>query len=239
MNKLTTKILITIMSLSISANAFSANAPYKSNIKEVSENKSDKKLKYDIKISYPKLYNLSNKAVENKINNDIKKTIELLKAPFMKDSKENLNNTEPSFPNNDLSLGFDTIYMSKDIVSILLSESTYFSGAAHSNYEMISLNYDLKTGNRIKLKDMFKPNTNYLKVLSDYSIKDLVKRIDNFEKDNEWIKTGAAPKLENFNSFNITKDSLIINFQNYQVTSYANGPQEVKIPFSALKAILK
>ncbi len=57
--------------------------------------------------------------------------------------------------------------------------------------------------------------------------------------DDEWIATGAGPKAENFDSWNITKTGILINFDPYQVAAYAAGPQDVLIPYEEIKSILK
>jgi hypothetical protein len=49
---------------------------------------------------------------------------------------------------------------------------------------------------------------------------------------------GAGPLEKNFSVFNITKDGLLITFTTYQVASYADGPQEVFIPYRELKDYL-
>src|SRR5262249_30472423 len=87
----------------------------------------------------------------------------------------------------------------------------------------------------LKLADLFQPNSNYLKVISDYCIKE-IKKLD--VSDDEWIRNGAGPKLENYDSWNVTPEGLQITFDAYQVASYAAGPQEVTVPYSLLKPII-
>ena len=49
---------------------------------------------------------------------------------------------------------------------------------------------------------------------------------------------GAKPTPENYAVWNISAEGLVITFNEYQVAAYAAGPQEVVIPFAALKDIL-
>jgi hypothetical protein len=84
----------------------------------------------------------------------------------------------------------------------------------------------------LTLADLFKPNTNYLQAISDYSIKTLqaAGKLD--------FPEGAQPKPENYQGWNIRKDGLQINFDDYQVTPHAVGPQTVIIPYSALTSLI-
>ena len=74
----------------------------------------------------------------------------------------------------------------------------------------------------------------FLQVLSAYSISDLKKQ----GLEGEQLQSGAAPSAKNFQSWNITKRGLGINFDAYQVASYADGPQYVLVPYSSLKELI-
>ncbi|HQU84209.1 MAG TPA: DUF3298 and DUF4163 domain-containing protein [Pyrinomonadaceae bacterium] len=131
-----------------------------------------------------------------------------------------------------------TIELANDkIVSIGIFSST-FEGGAHPNHFSSAFNFDLSTGTVLKLKDLFKPGANYLKTISALCIKKL-KESDQEEFDDEWLANGAGPKEENFSSWNIKKNGILINFDPYQVSSYASGPHDVLITFDELKSILK
>jgi hypothetical protein len=56
--------------------------------------------------------------------------------------------------------------------------------------------------------------------------------------DKDWIRQGAGPDSNNFRSFNLTADGIVILFDPYHVGFYAWGIREVKIPYYALSSIL-
>ncbi|HWT02515.1 MAG TPA: RsiV family protein [Pyrinomonadaceae bacterium] len=124
-----------------------------------------------------------------------------------------------------------------DLVSVAFGVSTYGEGAAHPNHNTLVFNYDLRSGRQLKLADLFKPNSGYLKVISDYAVKDLAAQHEP-DADMDWIREGAGPKDENFQSWNLSPKGLEITFDAYQVASYAAGPREVVIPLSALKDVI-
>lgn len=195
---------------------------------------------YDITAEYPVLSG-GNEAIDAKFNklmlaevmksvNSFKKDMNGLTAQdfkYMKDAKMTY------YLETDY-----TIELANDkIVSIGIFSST-FEGGAHPNHFSSAFNFDLSTGTALKLKDLFKPGANYLKTISELCIKKL-KESDEEEFDDEWLATGAGPKEENFTSWNIKKNGISINFDPYQVSSYASGPHDVLITFDELKSILK
>ena len=137
---------------------------------------------------------------------------------------------------------YNVTLATKDLISVWFGVNTFYEGAAHGNHNSTVFNYDLNAGRELKLKELFKPNSNYLKVISDYAIKDLTEQIgaetSGGDPDTDWIREGAGPKEENYKSWNLSDKGLEINFDPYQVAPYAAGPHEVVIPLSALKDVL-
>lgn len=133
--------------------------------------------------------------------------------------------------------GYDVALANNDFVSLIFSNYVY-TGGAHGGTSSATVNYDLKNNRKLELADVFEPNSNYLKVLSDYSIADLKTRLKDMS-DDEWINRGAAADAENYASWNLTKKGVMITFDQYQVAAYAAGPQTVIVPFEKLKNILR
>ena len=134
-------------------------------------------------------------------------------------------------------VSYDVALANDAIVSLIFYNYT-FMGGAHGGTSSTTLNYDLKNNRELKLADVFEPNSNYLKAISDYAIADLKPRIGEMS-DDEWISTGAGATAENYQSWNLTKKGLLITFDQYQVAAYAAGPQTVIIPYSKLQNILR
>jgi hypothetical protein len=55
---------------------------------------------------------------------------------------------------------------------------------------------------------------------------------------SDWVRRGASADVANFTAFNVTDDGLVLTFPPYQVASWANGPQEVTVPWSRLRDVL-
>ncbi|HPZ08635.1 MAG TPA: DUF3298 domain-containing protein [Candidatus Eremiobacteraeota bacterium] len=205
--------------------------------------KDNKVISYSLKYSYPLLDSYKNKDIQDEFNKEITSLVEEQVNSFKKDMAE----TEYFKSEFKSSFILESTIINKvdDLISIKFLTEVYYAGAAHPSHDIWTLNYDLKTGKTINLKDLFMENSDYLKVISDYSIKELSDKAgkdakeQGYEPDYDWIKEGAGPKEENFRSFNLTDEGLIINFNEYQVACYAEGPKEVIIPYSKLKDIIK
>jgi len=139
----------------------------------------------------------------------------------------------PPTQGNSMDVGYEVLAANKDFISALFYFSEY-TGGAHPNTTTASFTYDLNRNAVVNLSDLFLPKSNYLKVISDYAIRELkkVKTVSDAE-------TGAAAKLENFHSWNITPTGLKITFDRYQVGAYAVGEHEVVVPYSVLKPIIR
>jgi len=121
------------------------------------------------------------------------------------------------------------------------------TGGAHPNGYFKTFAFD-KSGNEVKLADLFPPGSEYLQRLSDASLTQIKAQLTQRlglpaqagEDATASIFTeGVAPRAENFSNFVIDADTLVILFPPYQVAAYAAGTFEVRIPLSQLSDVLQ
>jgi hypothetical protein len=208
--------------------------------KQVKE--SNKKLKFEIAAQYPQLTGGNNPNLE-KFNQTARAMVTKKVAAFKKyvapEAGEVPEETRPEGSmGSDLTISYEVVLAQDDLVSIDFNVSSYYQGAAHPNSYADTLNYDLKNGKQLKLSDLFKPGAKYLQAIASYSVTDLKKQATEKGLMEEEIQKGAAAKSDNYESWNITKRGLRIEFDPYQVGPYASGPQFVVIPYSALKDLI-
>lgn len=110
---------------------------------------------------------------------------------------------------------------------------------AHPNTTYKSFTFDANTGKQLLLADLFLPNSEYLNTLSTLSRKALVKQQGDAADEADFIDPGTTPDADNFADFAIDGNNLTLFFAPYQVASYAQGPQTVRIPLSQIANILK
>jgi hypothetical protein len=200
----------------------------------------DKKLRFEIGTAQPQLTGDDTARVE-KFNRAITKLVAARTGEFRKDIDDQAReeaaarqDTKSPPPPSFLEIGYEVTAASKDFISVLFTFYGYMSGAAHPNTSTQSFNYDLNRNAPARLADLFTPNSNYLKEISDYAVREL-KRLETAS----WVENGAGPKIENFHSWNVTPAGLRITFDPYQVGPYAAGGHEVVVPYSVLKPIIK
>jgi hypothetical protein len=131
----------------------------------------------------------------------------------------------------DLTISYDKGEIDNNIVSVIFNIYN-FEGGAHGASYFISLNYNLKTKQEIKLADLFPGDKNYLQKISDYCIKDLTKQIIAAlgSTDGTWIQDGAGPTEDNYSFFLINKNNIVFYFPQYQVAYGAAG--DFKVTYS-------
>jgi Protein of unknown function (DUF3298)/Deacetylase PdaC len=212
--------------------------------KRITEN--NKKLKYEIDAQYPQLTGSSSPNLE-KFNQLIRTLITRKVSEFRKDmepepGEEQFDPSQES-TGSDLSIGYTLAIARDDLISLDFGVGSYYRGAAHPNSYSETVNFDLANGKPLKLSDLFTPGSKYLQALSAFAIQDLKKQSKSQGADSmlddDWVQRGAAPTASNFESWTISRGGLGINFDAYQVAPYAAGPQFVRVPYSALKEIIR
>jgi Protein of unknown function (DUF3298)/Deacetylase PdaC len=192
----------------------------------------DKKSGYKIKTATPQLAGADSARVEN-FNQAVGKLVAEVKGEFEETARAGVREGDSAVQNYNLGVSYEITDANKDFISVLFSFNSYIGGA-HPNTNTKSFNYDLNRGLPLSLADLFTPGSNYLNVISDYSIGEL-----NKIETTDHVESGAGPKIENFHSWNITPFGLQITFDAYQVGPYAAGHHVVVVPYSLLKPIIK
>jgi hypothetical protein len=196
----------------------------------------NKKLRYTIDVSYPVMSGFHDKTIQDKFNSSAFQLVFDAVNSFKKDMQDWRS---PMDFSSEFDIADTILYQSDDAISVRYDGFEYYAGSAHPLTFFFSLCYDLKNNSVIKLSDMF--TGDYLKVISDYCINDLVRQKNEYTNDPDisWIQEGASPVDSNFAVFNLTDNSLLITFPVYQVAPYAEGPKEVSIPYTVLSEVMK
>lgn len=169
----------------------------------------------NLDINYPQVTCLMNLNAQKIINRTIINTVYMLiqEQGFY----EEMDGTY-ELKNND-----------KGVLSIVLVNYS-FAGGAHGNTIARALNFDIETGHVYTLPELFKPNSNYVKKISD-----IIK---------VQIKARDIPTLGDFTEINPNQDfyiadrSLVIFFQLYEITPYYVGIPYFPISIYELEDII-
>jgi len=147
-----------------------------------------------------------------------------------------------SFNNEHVVSGFSLLSDKK--IYVYGIERYIYMGGAHGLETRNYFNFDLKTGNLITEKDLFK--SNYLAELSEIIKKRIVEESKEMKetKETEPILSLEdtdfwADSIKPNGNFYITDESINFVFNPYEIAPYYMGQTEVSIPFNRLKNILK
>jgi hypothetical protein len=139
---------------------------------------------------------------------------------------------EDDAPPNELWGSYTVAAPSPAGLSLTFEIWTY-TGGAHGNLDVLTLNYSLLTGQRLGLVDLFEDPEAALRIMSDWAYKELSQRLGGMRQE-QTLRTGLTPVPENFASLTLVPQGVRINFQPYQVAPWAAGAQKVTIPLEEL-----
>lgn len=222
------------------------------------------KPKCELEIHFTYIKDAQSKTIKDSINNTLtnfcfgkeyigqeaKAVIAAYKDSYIKRYKKDVEDfyAEDVKKNTDSDFTGEWYNYSKSIKSnILFNESilltyqidTYeYTGGAHGMYTSNFINFDLKTGKRLTLADLFK--TDYKKELTRILIAQLLKNnkvvTESELEDLGYFITEPLTPTENFY---ISKEGLNFFYNVYEIAPYAMGTTIIKLPFSAIEPLMK
>jgi len=139
-----------------------------------------------------------------------------------------------------LSIGYTVERNDGQMLGILFS-GDQFMGGAHPSHSQDAFNFTMPDGRQVFLGEILDGRKGIQK-LSAIATAQLIKDIgtgDNAASDADSIKTGAAPYADNFKVFIWLPNKVHLYFPEYQVASYAAGPQETTIDLKLLKDVMR
>lgn len=157
-----------------------------------------------------------------------------------------------------LSGRYEFIHFADELVSLRFTLHAQSRGAGHAVQFHRVFNFDLKSGRALRLDDIFKPGAPHLQALAAYSIADL-RRQDEEEHRREVarltaegrpaahagvrtsdaeFRSGAGPEADNYGTWNLAAEGVVVTFAACKVLGCAAGAQEVLVPFASLDAML-
>ncbi|MGL5754296.1 MAG: DUF3298 domain-containing protein [Paraclostridium sp.] len=169
-----------------------------------------------------------NKDIEKNINDIIKNDIMNSYYAVEEDAKAYLSNTPKEYIQPYIyNITFDVKKNSDNMLSILTKYYQY-SGGAHGFYENKSYNIYVEDGKDLKLKDLFKENADYKKVINSI-IREEIK-----ENKQEYSFKG----ISNNQKFYIEDNKIVIYFDLYEIAPFAAGIPEFSIDINSISHIL-
>jgi hypothetical protein len=130
---------------------------------------------------------------------------------------------------------FSVSFFQKNLLVLKLEGYHYPFGAAHGMPYQVYVHINLKTGRIYELKDLFKKNSDYVRVLSDI----IGKQIEEEDKQGFTYYFPEQYKgIQPDQPFYITEDALAIYFEPYEIAAFAAGFPTFKIPYEDIIKII-
>jgi len=200
----------------------------------------DPVLRYTIDVTYPQISGKNLPEGSLAFNQRVMEIVNQDTDNFKKRVKRDIIHMQTlpeDIQKNYLKLDYDIdVIPLLSLISVRLSIESMQAGRAHPYREHRVLNFDIQNSKEMALSELFKPNSDYLKVIAAYTNKKLQDTVS--EKDRWMIAEGTKPNEKNFKNWNIEPDAILITFDEYQVAPHVYGPQEVEIPFEEIKQLL-
>ncbi|MBV7272064.1 WG repeat-containing protein [Clostridium sp. PL3] len=184
-----------------------------------------KEVKYkpnkDYLVYYPQIKGVKNPIVEKYINERLKQ----------------ISQVRPIDPNIQLehSYGrdFSVEFFKKNLLVLELNGYDYPFGAMHDMPIKTYQHIDLISGRFYELKDLFKENSNYVKILSDIIGEQIKKGIQYF-----YVFPDSYKGISKDQPFYADDTALYIYFQPYEIAPFAAGFPTFKIPYKEILNII-
>jgi uncharacterized protein YecT (DUF1311 family) len=208
------------LAFAVVAQTAPAPAPQKMEIKE-------QRKQYVLEVAYPRFGQAA-------IDRQIEAWAQDVAREFRESAKESVGEPNPwsaevsyEIPRNDAAMA-----------TVMFTYYSYMGGA-HPNSTVETFNFFKSDGMKVDLAELFTQRG--IQRISDISIARLKRDLGGPDgmSDIDWIKKGAGANAANFASYVLLPRELVIYFDPYQVAAYAAGPQEVHIPLSQLKDVMR
>lgn len=179
--------------------------------------------------------NSGNDEINNKVNKKIKADIMDFYEKSTKEAESYLEDFEVDNSNFVADASFEVKKNTANAISILVKYYKY-SGGAHGYYEYVPYNIDLRNGNFLSLKDVFKEKVDY-KVLINKEIENQIKELGKHEENID--KVYEFHGINENQKFYLDDGKIVIYFDLYEIAPYAAGIPEFPIITENIKNQLK
>ena len=176
-----------------------------------------------------------NNIIESSVNNLIEDTKSVLEFTNPEEAEEEWGGFYES-----LSIDYDVIEVSDEVISVFLSYSTYSFGAAHPISAIIGFNYLIEDCSKLEIQKLFdSSNLNYEIIISSEMQNQLCANLENNEECERFLSfIDPFPLLTELldccSAFAVSEYGLFVQFWEYEVSSYSEGAELILLPWHDL-----
>jgi hypothetical protein len=184
-----------------------------------------------INVDYPKF---GAALIDKRINEVVQDEINT----FMKDADARYAEDKGAYE-YELDATFNIEALTDNLLSIRFEGHSDFAGTHPASW-LRTLVLLRKTGETVTLKELFKPDTDYLNVISDLAIQKLTAKLKN--PDEKLLRLNIGPDAENFKNFAVTGYTVRFFFDQNKfggMTGDEMETQTVDLPFYKVDQIVR
>lgn len=203
-------------------------------VREEHVRRANAKIGYTVDVAYPQIVDPSTpqqRAFNTRVERDVRTWVANFERHCAKEGSRRGSNRLPL----DFSYEgtYELLFADPTFVSARLKQHS-FTGYVNEDYYTLPLNFDLATGREVKLKQLFRSESDALAALSRYCIAELLEQRPGGVSDRFMVEEGAGPEADKYASWAIAPDGLAVTFAEYQVGPGCIGEPEVVVPFDVV-----
>ncbi|WP_134685786.1 WG repeat-containing protein [Brevibacillus migulae] len=175
----------------------------------------------DYLVYYPQIEGIKDRSAEQRINQMLKERSKVKKI-------------EPNAQlTSSYSGDFEVEFFQKDLLVLQLSGYEYPFGAAHGMPSEEYVHIDLAKAKTYQLKDLFLPNSDYVRVLSE-----IIGQQIKTDPQYSYVFPDSYKGIKPDQPFYVKEDALMIYFAPYEIAPYAAGFPTFRIPYEQIQSLI-
>ncbi|AZN41085.1 WG repeat-containing protein [Paenibacillus albus] len=175
----------------------------------------------DYLVYYPQVDGMADQAAMRNVNTKLKEMSQVKPIP----ANERLDYSYTG--------DFDVSFFKHQLLQLELTGYNFPFGAAHGMPSQIYAILNLVSGHMFALKDLFKPGSDYVKVLSDIVGKQIKE-----DPQYSYVFPDTYKGISPDQPFFVTENALHLYFNPYDIGPYAAGFPTFTIPFAEIRSII-
>jgi hypothetical protein len=183
-----------------------------------------------VKMTIPQIEGMTDKQAQDSINNNFEKQALQFQADTLAGLDEYVKECQKEgWPIRayEAVTDYKVTYSGNDVLSLYVDYYAY-TGGAHGSTDRVASTIDLKTGKELQLKDWFKSEDDYQKIINT-AIKQQM-QLDPDQYFPETLKEWQG--ISENQPYYIEDGNLVIYFAQYEIAPYSSGMPEFKIPLA-------
>ena len=176
-----------------------------------------------------------NSIIEETVNNLIEDTKSVLEVINPEEAEEEWGGFSEW-----LSVDYDILEISEEVISLFITYSTYSFGAAHPISAIIGFNYHIGDCSKLEIQKLFdSSNLYYETIISSEMQNQLCANLENNEECETFLSfIDPFPLLTELldccSAFAVSEYGLFVQFWEYEVSSYSEGAELILLPWHDL-----